>query len=272
MPGVRTTRSDAAPVGVGAARDRWPLRAQAHDVLAVEQHPHRPAVLVGQRAGGVADDRVQLAAEGAAVGQRACAARRRARTTTRRVRGRRAPPSWCAASPPTRPAGPRAAGAASTVVRRPCTLPARARASASVAPTAQPPAPSGTATRASGGAVSSLKPPWPRATRGRDELRAAGLERGPGGGGVEVAGGDRRRRRCARSHASRIVRQPVQRHRWASSACSTAAWSAAGCLARSPSSRHTMPGRAEAALAGPGGAERGRPAVADRRRRARRRW
>ena len=53
------------------------------------------------------------------------------------------------------------------------------------------------------------------------------------------------------------MRQPVQRHRWASRACSTAGWSSAAVpLARSPDSRTTMPGRAEAALAGAGGAER----------------
>ncbi len=142
---------------------------------------------------------------------------------------------------------------------RPWTLPAAARASASVSPTAQPPSPSGTATSAPAGAVSSAKPPWPSATAGATCCGRAALERGSLGGPRT-----RTRRRfarpsvrnidgfavrapspVARSHASRIVRQPVQRQRWARRACSTAGWPSgpgAAPLAAAPSSRQTMPG------------------------------
>ena len=70
MPGVRTTRRAPRPSGCAPAGHRRPLRAQPHDVLPVEEHADRTAVLVGQRPSGVADDRVHLAAEGATVGQR----------------------------------------------------------------------------------------------------------------------------------------------------------------------------------------------------------
>ena len=141
------------------------------------------------------------------------------------------------------PSGRSSGGVASTVVRRPCTLPATARASASVSPTAQPPRPSGTATSASAGAVSSAKPPCPSATSGPTTCGPAALEGGarralPPGHGEPAWSSP-----VATSQASRIVRQPVHRQRWASSACSTASWSpGCGALGPGPSSRQMIPG------------------------------
>ena len=48
MPGGPRHAEHAGAVGRCAARDRRALRPEPHHVLAVEQHPHRPAVLVGE--------------------------------------------------------------------------------------------------------------------------------------------------------------------------------------------------------------------------------
>ena len=79
----------------------------------------------------------------------------------------------------------------------------------------------------------------------------------------------RRSRRRTATAASRIVCQPVHRHRWARSAWSTAA-SVGGPRAARPGQAHDDPRRAEPALAGARGSERLRPR--DRRPPARRRW
>ena len=139
-------RRPAAAWGRGARRPRG------------QQHPHRPAVLVGQRPGGVVTMLCRLPpkAPPLASGECGLAPRLAPRRIGFEVGGfdpggaqRRRPVAGGHAS----------GGRASTVVRRPCTLPAAARASARVSPTAHPPVPSGTATRASRGAVSSANRP-----------------------------------------------------------------------------------------------------------------
>ena len=140
MPGVRATRTTPRPSArtpAATAAASGPRRTVSSRL---QQHEHRPAVLVGQRAGRRRQRRRHLAAEGAAVGQRATPARRPARTTTRRSRGRPARPTTCAASRAQSPSGQlERRRRRRRCVRRPCTLPAAARASASVSPTAQPP-------------------------------------------------------------------------------------------------------------------------------------
>ena len=117
------------------------------------------------------------------------------------------------------PGGTSSGGMGRSVLRRPSAAPAACRASAGVSPSAQPPSGAGTATRASEGAESSAKPPSPHATCGpatcdlppsMAALReAAARSRDPPGTCVPSS--------TARA-ASRIVCQPVQRHRWAASA------------------------------------------------------
>ena len=65
--GRRTTRMQPGAVGAHAGRHRRPLRAQPHHVLPGKDHPHRPAVLVGQPPGGRRSRRGDLSAEGPAV-------------------------------------------------------------------------------------------------------------------------------------------------------------------------------------------------------------
>ena len=151
------------------------------------------------------------------------------RTTRRRARGRRARPTSSAGCRASRPRARPRGGAGPRCCAGPGPCPAAARASARVSPTAQPPWPSGTATRASAGASSSAKPPRPRATSGADPLGPppSSWARSRRGGQVATGHAVHAARRCAaRVQASRMVRQPVQRHRWASSACSTAGRSA----------------------------------------------
>ena len=132
----------------------------------------RPCSSARRRAAAGAGD-VDLAAEGAAVGQRATPARRPARTTTRRSRGRRARPTVVRSVAAQSPVGQRRAGARrrpSCAGPAPCRPPARA--SASVSPTAHPPAPSGTATSASAGRrVVGEAAARRAATSGADPLR-----------------------------------------------------------------------------------------------------
>ena len=189
-------------------------------------------------------------------------ARRRARTTTRRARGRRARPTSCAASAPSRPAGSVERAARR---RRWCAGPAPCRPRPGPRPASRRP-PSRRRRRAPPPARRPARcrrrsRRAPRATSGADPLRRAALDARPAGRGVEVARARRRRRAVATSHASRIVRQPVQRQRWASSARSTAAVVAGRApLARSAGEPHDDARRAEPALAGAGGAERVGPA------------
>ena len=224
-----TTRSDARAVGTacppatgGPLRARAARRPRGRAPPAPGGRGRRPAP---RAAAGAID--ADLAAEGAAVGQRG--RRLAARLAPRRVdlEVGRARPRSCAASPPSRPRGTSSGCRSSAVVRRPCTLPAAARASASVSPTAHPPAPSGTATSASAGALVVGEPAVAERDVGADPLRrrrprSSARRPRPRGHGRRPRGGARRPP-VRSAQASRIVRQPVHRHRWASSACSTAA-------------------------------------------------
>ena len=93
------------------------------------------------------------------------------------------------------------------------------------------------------------------------------------GGGRRPASA-RRRRAAWRgpSQASRIVRQPVHRHRWARAPARPRPRRRPAGPGGQAGQPHDDPGRAEAALAGAGGAERLGPATAARRGRARRAW
>ena len=265
--GARRCRACGPPAGprgrrrVDAGGDRRPLGPEAHDVLAVEQRPAPAGRARRPGAGRPPDDgdaTLPPKAPPLASGE---PARRPARTTTRRSRGRRARPTTCAASPPSRRRG-RRAGAG--VDRRAAALHLAGRGArlGSVSPTAQPPAPSGTATSASAGAVSSANPPWPSATVGADAPGARRPRAWPARprpsrsrarSGVADCRGERPRRRgsCAtrctgrggRAGPARPRRGRPRRRPWRASA-------------REP---HDDPRRAEPALARAGGAEASRP-------------
>ena len=96
-PGVRPRRTHAGAVGAQADGERRALGPAAHHVLAAPQHPDGLARLVGQRPGARRHRAAPLAAEGAAVGERRGRDRRRAGTSWRRARRRRARPRWSAA-------------------------------------------------------------------------------------------------------------------------------------------------------------------------------
>ena len=260
-PAVRTTRRTPVPSASAPPATGGRFGPEPHDVLAAEQHPHRRG-----RAGRPARGRrrppgwpsLPPNAPPLASGDDGLAAGLAPRR--RRARGSRAPPSDVRSVAAQSPGGSSSGGRASTVVRRPCTLPAGgAGLGQRVA--------DGPAAVAVGHGHQRVRPgrcrrrsPRARARRpGATALRRAALERGSLRGPRTRT---RRRFACpsvrnidgfavralspvATSHASRIVRHPVQRQRWARRACSTAGWPsgpAAAPLARRPSSRQTMPG------------------------------
>ena len=114
------------------------------------------------------------------------------------------------------PSGTSSGHPSATVDRRPCVLPDAARAAATVGPTAHPEE-LGTATSASPGAVSSANPPAPAATSAPTRwgtppsiparLAASARDRLSGVSPLPTS-----------AQASKIVRHPVHRQRWASSA------------------------------------------------------
>ena len=138
----------------------------------------------------------------------------------------------------------------SAVVRRPWTFPARPRAAARVSSTTQPPAAVGHGHQRAGRRLVVGEPALAQRHIGRHPLRRSALDGRPRGAasrsrpaGAAAAAGPQAEATACRSQASRMVRQPVQRQRWASSACSTAAVSSAPApLAASADSRTTMPG------------------------------
>ena len=155
-----------------------------------------------------------------------------------------------------------------------------------LAPPTQPPCPSGTATRASAGAVSSAKPPppqghrrarptWgappssagPRAPRRRGRAAAGPV---PEAARRAVAGAADTVR--ARGAASTMVRQPVQRHRWASRAALDVVVAGVGPARLEGGQPHDDPRGAEAALAGARRGEGLGPPGAHVAGRARRGW
>ncbi len=71
IPGVRATRRMPLPSARTPAAIGGRLGPRRTDVLPGQQHPHRPAVLVGQPAGRRRRRRGQLGPEGAAVAERA---------------------------------------------------------------------------------------------------------------------------------------------------------------------------------------------------------
>ena len=209
---------------------RWPLRAQAHHVLPGKDHPHRPA-----RTGPPAPGRPPAPA------RRPCRRRPphcrrggpalRPGTAPRRVRLQvgRLDPGGLQGQVPVARAAPRAGSAAAWPLRRPWTLPG-----------AGPGLGEGLARRAQPPVARPARPPGIRAGRCRRRSRpgpgprpapvrcgGAALERGP----PAAAESGRSRPRSGRRDrpagpgwpqaASTMVRQPVQRHRWASSAVST---------------------------------------------------
>ena len=214
----------------------------------------------------------ELAAEGAAVGQRGVrlAAGLAPRRVGLEVGG--LDPASCAASPPSRPAGARAGASASTVVRRPCTLPATARASASVVPD-----------RPAAGAVGHRD----QRVGGRGVVAEAALAEGDLG--RHRAAGRRSRARPGRVAASRsraaigaaaAARGPTRR-----GSCATRCSGTGGRAAPAPPRRGRRRAAWRAALRGgtrcPACRSRTgwrrwrrtrRPTGPGRRRRARRRW
>ncbi len=135
------------------------------------------------------------------------------------------------------------------VVRLPCTLPALFLASAMFSPTTHDPSSAGTAINASAGAVSTAKPPRPMATSGATRWgarpsivarsEAASRSRARDVASVCESSPDWSETNC--SAASVMVCQPVHRHRWARSACSTLAVARPALRSRA-SRRTTMPG------------------------------
>ena len=247
MPAVRTTRTTPVPSArtPAASGGRFGPSRTTSSRLATTRTG--AAVAVGQLRGPRrAVPLASLAAEGAAVGQRRWPARRRARTRRRRARGRPAPPTWCAACGPSRPAGPRRGqGSADRGAAALHLAGARPGLRQRLADDPRAVAGARTATRASAGAVSSAKPPSPERDRRRRPAarcppraaarRAAAARSRPADAGPA-------RRREPRRALPRIVCQPVQRHRWASSAWSTVARPAAGRPAARAASRTTIPG------------------------------
>ena len=155
------------------------------------------------------------------------------------------------------PSGIATGGLASIVVRRPWTLPMARRAAVTDSPTTHPPAGSRTATRASSGAVSAENPTAPATTSvptrwGAPSSRVARREaasRSRSCTGARAVPSDRVSSHIeprTSSAASTIVCQPVQRHRCAASARSTAPGRSpppgSTALRRSVSRRTTMPG------------------------------
>ena len=243
MPGVRTTRSDAAcrrrrrpPATGGRFGPRRTTSSRSSST-----RTGRPCSSA-RRAGRLADDASAACRRRRRRWPAAWPARRRARTTTRRSRGRRARPTSCAACRPVARRAPRAEASASTVVRRPCTLPAaRPRLGERLA---HRPAARAVGHRDQRVGRRGVVGEAALAERHAGADRAAGppLERRPGRAAASRSRSAIGAPGRARSHASRIVRQPVQRHRWASSACSTAAWSAPGPWRAGPRAGTTMPG------------------------------
>ena len=193
-PACAPTRSTPAPVRrrrrrrPAAAWARAARRPRGRAARARRGRAGRPAI--GRRSVTML---VELAAEGAAVGERR--ARLAAGLAPGRVRleVRRLDPGGAQRGRPVAGRERRAAARASTVVRRPCTLPATARASASVSPPPSRPAPSGTATSASSGRGVVGEAALAEGDLGSHRLRAAALDRGARRGRREVAGAAARR-------------------------------------------------------------------------------
>ena len=243
-----------------ARGDRRRFGPMPHGVLARQQHPHRPAVPSASVRAAAGDRRRDLARRTRRRWRAATPARRRARTTTRRSRGRRARPRRSGGSRAQSPAG----SVERRLDRRPwCGGPAPCRPRRGPRPgSRRRPSrrrPSGTATSASGGAVSSAKPPSPSAT----------VRRRPAAGCAPRSSARRRRRvqvaRGAPAPARRPTAVPGVEDRPPAGAAAQvgrqrptrrAAVVVAGALGPQAGEPHDDPGRAEAALAGAGGAER----------------
>ena len=198
-----------------ARGDRRALGPEAHDVFAGVHAPAR-RVRSGRRARAPpsATGDVDLAAERAAVGERrrGRAPRFAPRRVGFEVRGLHPAGGEPHGARLARRAAP-AAGAGSTVVRRPCTLPASARASSSepadhpvhagghASTAAVEPGGRGTATSASRGARSSANPPSPRGTSAPTICGAP-----PSSSARRAAAGERTRPRSGRPQRRRSPR------------------------------------------------------------------
>ena len=152
-------------------------------------------------------------------------------------------------------------GVGSRVVRRPCTLPAWRRASVRLSAVCQSPVGPAMAVTVPGGAPSAPNSNPPRTLAGTercgppvsiDARRAAAsgsrsIASADGGAAAPIAVASRRGAwiggAAARTAASRMVCQPVQRQRCAARALSTVARSVRSAPRRSwPTNRQTMPG------------------------------
>ena len=268
-PGVRATRTTPTAVGAHPGGDGRPLGAQAHHVLTGQDHAHGHPVLVGQAAGDGGHRRVDFAPEGPAVGEGA--GRFPAREAPRRIglEIRRLDEGGAQRE------GPRPGGRLQRRTRRHGGVAPRHASRRGRGPgRATRPAPTLRARRAPPpGRAPGRCPRRTRHRRGRRGRRRPGacrLRAPPGGppppdrAPSSPAAGVRRRWRTRRS-ASRMLRQPVHRHRWASNARSTAP-SSTGVPARAERGEaHDDARRAEAALARSRGRERRRPGGAHRR-------
>ncbi len=225
---------DAGAVGADAGGDRRSLRPVAHDVLAGVQR-RAPGGRARRRGGGRRrPPRWRPCRRTPHRWRAATPARRPARTTTRRVRGRPARPTWSAASASSRRRGRRRATRAGRSCGDPGPGPRRSRAAVSVAPTCQAPSSSRMATRASSGARSSAKPPSPPGAT-RCDVRPSSAARPASGAAIAGRDGSND------ATASTIGCQPVQRHRWAASArCTAAGWRRASGV--SAATRMMIPG------------------------------
>ena len=214
--------SDAGPVGTDADRHRRALRSPAHDVFTRPEHARRRVACSLANVGGSARPRGRdLPAERTAVRRAGLPPRRPGVPTTRRSRGMRARPTSSATSAPSRRRARRSAneGSPSCVALGAC--PTTAHASRTVAPIAQSVAGGqGAATQRVHRRRIVGESSRARGDLGADPLVRATLDRRPprrAPRGHEAAAG------TLAAAASKIVRQPVQRQRWASSARPTVA-------------------------------------------------
>ena len=261
MPGVRTTRStprpsaSAPPATGGRLGPRRTTSSRSR-----RTRTGRPCSSARARAAAATTG---LACRRTLPRWRAgSAARHPARTKTRRARGSAGSTHEVRSVAAQSPGGSSSGGRASTVVRRPCTLPRRLvpRPACRRPPSRRRRRVPRPGRRA--GAVSSANPPWPSATSGATAWEpppssAAGRRRRRGRDAVScgsVAGGDVPRvEDGAPSGAAAQVREEGLLHRGV----------VVGGRALGPEALESAddPRRAEPALAGPGGAERGRPAA-----------